>query len=122
MHYLYQLSEDDSCIKRYPLRRLGNTMTVIKDTTHATAITDLFTKQNENAEDATASIPTLPDNAEQYFFSETETKAVLSPIRDCFSKLHSDVFPDQDPLVIRSIVTTLFSAGFIVSVRRTPSY
>lgn len=112
-HYLYKLSEGGMHIERYPLRRLTNTITVIQDCTRASAITDPFTKPTKNAEDVTASIPALSDNVNQYVFSETEKEAILSPLRDCFSKNITDVFSDQNPLVMRSILTTLFSAGFV---------
>lgn len=115
-HYLYRLTEDGNSvtwIERYPLRRLANTITAIQDYTHASAMTDPFTRPNKNTGDVTASIPSLSDNAEQCLFLEAEKEVILSPLRDCFSGTSTDVFPDQDPLVIRSILTTLFSAGFI---------
>ncbi len=56
--------------------------------------------------------PTLPDNALQYSFSDTEKNEISSRFRDLVSNAVT-VFQGKDPLIISSILRTLFSAGFI---------
>ncbi len=95
-HYLFNLTEDENgvaWIERYPLRRLVNIVTAMTPCERSKAITDPFTLPDKSI---AATMPTLPDDVDQSFFSDTEQQALLSPIQDCFSR-DVDFFQDKDP-------------------------